>query len=328
MKKLILASAVAALSVSAAQAAPTVYGKAGVQLNYMEDGDVTLDSDSTRFGLKGGEAITGNTDLIYKLEFGLEIDEPRGDGSDAEFKQRDTYVGLANDQYGTLIGGRLTAIDDEINYTNPSEYADSFGYLSWDGDRVNNSIAYFTPSYDGLQLMAMYKLTDSDNGKEDEDNDADGSYGLGAKYEGARGAAGITYIGGEDGAGFEDNLRVSGAYDLTSDFTISGLYQNIDFGDDADEDEQFYTVAGEYDIPNSKWDIYGEYDATRDYDGVEGADVDVFSVGGNYSFTSATTGKVFLGYTDKTFDDSDSDNIDYSEDSDYFGGGVGILHVF
>ena len=61
MKKLLLATAVAALSVSAAQAAPTVYGKAFVTVDYEDiDRDNSADEDSlqinshaSRIGFKG-----------------------------------------------------------------------------------------------------------------------------------------------------------------------------------------------------------------------------------------------------------------------------------
>ncbi|WP_434354315.1 porin [Psychrobacter sp. HD31] len=345
MKKLLLTTAIAALSVTAAQAAPTVYGKAGVKVQYqsevpvmdgdeyavdengkvkMEDGDLTLDSNSTRFGLKGGEAITANTDFIYKAEFGFDIDQPRG-GSDVKFKQRDTYVGLANDQMGTVVAGRLTAIDDVINFTNPSEYKDAEVIGSFDGNRINNSMAYFSPEMSGVQLMAMYKLTDASDGETDGKGDQDGSWGVGGKYENGPLAAGITYIkvddAGEDGKTEWDDVRVSAAYDLTSDLTVSGLYQTIDFNNKDLEDEQSYIIAGEYDIPGSKWDVYAEYDAARDYEGADGSDVDVFSVGGNYAFTKATKAQVFAGYTDKSFKNS---NLDH----DYYGVGAGIVHKF
>lgn len=345
MKKLLLTTAIAALSVTAAQAAPTVYGKAGVKVQYQEDGDVTLDSNSTRFGLKGGEAITANTDFIYKAEFGFDIDTD-GDDKEVDFKQRDTYVGLANDQMGTVVAGRLTAIDDVINFTNPSEYKDAEVKGSFDGERLNNSIAYFSPEMSGFQLMGMYKFTDSSKGSEDSKGDMSGSFGVGGKYENGPLAAGITYIKGDDqqiaginqdileaeeGIGeFEfDDIRVSAAYDLTNNFTVSGLYQVLDV-DGADEKEQSYILAGEYNIPNSKWDVYAEWDHGEnvfDFDAVAEAinegteytnkdnDVDVYSVGGNYAFTKATKGQVFLGLTD----DGDDESV---------GGGVGIVHKF
>ena len=48
MKKLLLATAIAALSVSAANAAPTVYGKAFVTMDYVNADDGAKDSDSVQ----------------------------------------------------------------------------------------------------------------------------------------------------------------------------------------------------------------------------------------------------------------------------------------
>lgn len=61
MKKVLLAAAIATLSLSAAQAAPTLYGKLNVSLdqidkNGFKDESVTkLNSNSSRIGVKGEE---------------------------------------------------------------------------------------------------------------------------------------------------------------------------------------------------------------------------------------------------------------------------------
>ena len=82
-----------------AQAAPTVYGKAYVTVDYVDEESETVDNDeiqlnsnSSRIGFKGSEPITDNTDVIYKLEYGIDVDENKG----KNFKSRDTYLGLAN----------------------------------------------------------------------------------------------------------------------------------------------------------------------------------------------------------------------------------------
>ena len=80
MKKLLLATAVAALSVSAANAAPTVYGKAFVTVDYEDinrnigddEDSVQINSHASRIGFKGSEALTATTDVIYQLEYGIE----------------------------------------------------------------------------------------------------------------------------------------------------------------------------------------------------------------------------------------------------------------
>ena len=174
MKKLLLATAIAALSVSAANAAPTVYGKAfltldmitgdtdvtyddgtpnGTTINYDVDDRSQLNSNASRIGLKGSEALTGNTDLLYQLEYGIDVD-----ANSDQFYSRDTYLGLQNAQYGKVIAGRLTAIDDYVNFANVTQGGVLGGdnvLASYDAPRLNNSFAYFSPSYNNMQFMAM-----------------------------------------------------------------------------------------------------------------------------------------------------------------------------
>ena len=87
MKKLLLATAVATLSVSAAHAAPTVYGKVFLTADYTDtnyddnyrasatatsapndESTVKLNSNASRIGFKGSEELTDTTKLIYQLE--------------------------------------------------------------------------------------------------------------------------------------------------------------------------------------------------------------------------------------------------------------------
>ena len=141
MKKLVLATAVAALSVTAAQAAPTVYGKAFLTLDLQDgDKDVTvvnhttgkstttsedwskdetrsqLNSNASRIGIRGSEPLTANTDVVYQLEYGVDVD-----ANTDQFYSRDTYLGLSNKQYGTLLAGRLTSIDERVDYANVTQ---------------------------------------------------------------------------------------------------------------------------------------------------------------------------------------------------------------
>lgn len=326
MKKLLLATAVAALSVSAAHAAPQIYGKALLTVDYVDfadDSETQLNSTGSRIGLKGGEALTANTDLVYQLEYGIDIDE----NSD-QFTSRDTYLGLANKQYGTLVAGRLSAIDDNINYVSQTVgLFDGFNAASWDGDRVNNSMAYFSPAYNGLQLMAMYGL----DGDQDPNGLQDGGYGVGVKYEPANQPlrAGATYIGSGD----FNTIRVSGAYDLNNQIGLGALYQITDNNDGAvigkDEDgkailwgtkkENLFALSGTYKTA-TPWTAYAQAEMTTNVAGVDGDDAQRLVVGGKYGFNKATTGHVYAGYI----------NEDYANDEseDGFGIGTGIEYKF
>ena len=344
MKKLLLATAVAALSVSAANAAPTVYGKILLTTDYVdgnvtvkEDGNKLIDEDysttqlnstGSRIGFKGAEALTANTDVVYQLEYGVDVDE-----NSQQFKSRDTYLGLANKQYGTFVAGRLSAIDDNINYATQTvglydSYNTGFSVdddeLEWDGslasfdgNRIDNAFAYFSPSYNGMQFMAMYAL-DGDRDNSDASLDQEG-YGVGVKYEPSNEPfrAGATYIKSGDFS----TARLSGAFDVNAATTLGALYQVTD--SDEDKNENLFTLSGSYAIPATKWKAYAQGDIVKNIRGLDGLDGSRFVVGGKYGFNAATTGHLYTGYSK-----IEASEDGYDLDASGFGLGAGLEYKF
>lgn len=311
MKKLLLAPAVAALSVSAAHAAPTVYGKALVTVDYSDfDDESSTQLNSTgRIGFKGAEALTANTDVVYQLEYGIDVDADKG----KNFRSRDTYIGLSNKQYGTLVAGRLSAIDDNINYVSQTvgQY-DSFNAASWDGERVNNAMAYFSPAYNGLQFMGMYAV-EEDNAS-DLATDAE-AFGVGVKYEPANQPfrAGATYIKSGD----FNTTRLSGAYDLNNQIGLGALYQISDL--DTSDKENLAAVSATYKTA-TPWTAYAQAEMTSNVGGVDGDDAQRLVLGGKYAFKANATGHVYAGYSNLEQEGQD--------DRDGFGIGTGIEYKF
>lgn len=311
MKKLLLATAVAALSVSAAHAAPTVYGKALVTVDYSDfDDESSTQLNSTgRIGFKGAEALTANTDVVYQLEYGIDVDADEGEN----FRSRDTYIGLSNKQYGTLVAGRLSAIDDNINYVSQTvgQY-DSFNAASWDGERVNNAMAYFSPAYNGLQFMGMYAV-EEDNAS-DLATDAE-AFGVGVKYEPANQPfrAGATYIKSGD----FNTTRLSGAYDLNNQIGLGALYQISDL--DTSDKENLAAVSATYKTA-TPWTAYAQAEMTSNVGGVDGDDAQRLVLGGKYAFNANATGHVYAGYSNLEQEGQD--------DRDGFGIGTGIEYKF
>ena len=361
MKKLLLATAVAALSVSAAHAAPTVYGNVLLTTDYVDgnltvkkDGNKLIDEDysttqlnstgssnltGSRIGFKGAEALTANTDLVYQLEYGIDVDADKG----KNFRSRDTYIGLSNKQYGTLVAGRLSAIDDNINYAGQTvslydtystgfsveaadeETADILGVkkgetvkflASWDGNRANNSLAYFSPSYNGLQFMGMYVMEEKNSTDLWTESEA---FGAGLKYEPTNQPfrAGATYIKSSDFS----TARVSGAFDVNAATTLGALYQVTDL--DKDKNENLFTLSGSYAIPATKWKAYAQGDIVKNISGLDGLDGSRFVVGGKYGFNKATTGHVYAGYSK-----IEASEDGYELDASGFGIGTGIEYKF
>ena len=362
MKKLLLATAVAALSVSAANAAPTVYGKILLTTDYVDgnltvkkDGNKLIDKDysttqlnssgssnvtGSRIGFKGAEALTANTDLVYQLEYGIDVDADKG----RNFRSRDTYIGLSNKQYGTLVAGSLYAIDDNINYAGQTvslydTYSTGFSVKAanketarilgvdegetvklnlafWDGNRANNALTYFSPSYNGLQFMGMYVMEEKNSTDLWTKSEA---FGAGLKYEPTNQPfrAGATYIKSGDFS----TARVSGAYDLNAATTLGALYQVTDL--DKDKNENLFTLSGSYAIPATKWKAYAQGDMVKNMSGRDGLDGSRFVVGGKYGFNAATTGHLYTGYSKIEFSEDGSDL-----DASGFGLGAGLEYKF
>lgn len=298
MKKLLLASAVAALSISA-QAAPTVYGKAFVTLDVdtvdttdkatgvktSTDGRAQLNSTGSRIGLKGSESVTANTDVVYQLEYRVDVDADKGNN----FSSRDTYIGVANKQFGTVIAGRLTAIDDYNNYANVLSGAVVGGdnvLASFNGPRANNAIAYISPNYNGLHFKGMYVL-DENNATDTLDRDA---FGVSAHFEpqGANYRGGVSYIQAGD---TNKIARVSGAVDIMPAVTVGALYQNHNFGKNA-EKENAIAVSGSFKTA-TPWTAYAQLDLVDNKGGVKDAESQRVAVGGTYAFNKAVTGHVY-----------------------------------
>ena len=346
MKKLLLATAIAALSVSAAQAAPTVYGKAfltldmitgdtdvtyddgtpnGTTINYDVDDRSQLNSNASRIGLKGSEALTANTDLLYQLEYGIDVD-----ADSDQFYSRDTYLGLQNAQYGKVIAGRLTAIDDYVNFANVTQGGVLGGdnvLASFDAPRVNNSFAYFTPSYGNMQFMAMYGL--------DEDNfvDEQNIAGVAGKYAMGPMNAGLSYIqaSGDEIGDFKKAIRVSGNYAVNPALTVGALYQNTDLN--TDDNENAFTLSGEMKTA-TPWTAYAQGDFVNNVGGADDAEAFRAVVGGKYAINAATTGHIYGAYLSDEANTTDKtqilyDNVDVrSVESDGFGIGGGIEYKF
>ena len=108
MKKVLLAAAIATLSISAAQAAPTLYGKFNVTLdqidnNGFKDESVTkVNSNASRIGVKGEEKLTDKLSAVYLAEWQISAD---GDGD--AFTNRNRFVGIKSDGIATLKVGQF-----------------------------------------------------------------------------------------------------------------------------------------------------------------------------------------------------------------------------
>ena len=172
MKKIAIASAIALASITAAHAAPTVYGKAFLTLDYVstdydaanktDEDTFKLTSNSSRIGFKGDDDLTDTTKLIYQLEYQINPDD-----DSQQFRSRNTYVGLAHNTLGTVLAGRhntpLKIAQNKVDVFNSTLLDMKNAGVSGE-NRANNMVAYQSPVIVGMPVsfMAATALSETD----------------------------------------------------------------------------------------------------------------------------------------------------------------------
>lgn len=175
MKKIALASAIALASMTAAHAAPQVYGKAFLTLDYVstdyeaanktDEDTFKLNSNASRIGFKGDDDLTDTTKLIYQLEYGVDVDADSNNGK-GQFYSRNTYVGLAHNTLGTVLAGRhdtpLKLVQNKVDVFNDTLFDMEKAGVSGE-NRANNVLAYQSPALVGMPITFMAATALSEN---------------------------------------------------------------------------------------------------------------------------------------------------------------------
>ena len=252
MKKSLLALALLGAFTASAFAEPsvTLYGRIDTGLVYTHKNlDNTAGSTDTfsmdsgvttgsRWGLKGSEDI-GNAKVGFVLESGFNSDDGTS-GQNNRLFGREAQVNISG-AYGTLYAGRLASIASDsgsIGYLGDvSAFPSAYGFFgNQQGStgtaygRYDNTLAYETPTFGGLQGAIMYsfkgdtKASDTNvaNARENS-GDADRYLAAGLHYKAGKAAVVLTgdmTMYGNDAANY-------GNVDNGYSFILGG---NYDFG--------------------------------------------------------------------------------------------------
>ncbi|MCB4359371.1 porin [Quatrionicoccus australiensis] len=175
MQKKIIAVAVAALASTAAfaQTNVTVYGVVDVQQAFVKSSSAAyggntqqnvgrLDAHGNYIGFKGVEDLGNGLKAVFVYESAFGTDTGAGlTGT------RDSYIGLAGG-FGTVAAGRLThplrAFGAKVELlpgaagfgTTASVTGTIAGLKTGADDRADNAIAYISPSFSGVTVIAAY----------------------------------------------------------------------------------------------------------------------------------------------------------------------------
>ena len=345
MKKVLLLPALILAATSNVHAEPKVYGKIFLTTDYVnlqsdlttklasnesvktldgyDENAVQLNSHGSRIGIKGDEAITDNTNVIYKLEYGVSVD-----GDDHTLKSRDTYLGLENKKFGEVRVGRNSSVLDEVNNVTVTEgYWDNLGdgklkdeqelraLNMLDDSRQSNSIVWFAPQYKDLPVKLALQYASN------EDESRDEGYGASMMFEGAQGiTAGLAYTKNMDNEGkinlfdstnpekklppFEysgDIIRGTLRADMNKftslPLTLGVMYQEADYKYQGSKTEKGLVVSGKMKL--DKFDkpaaVYLQYNKTDNLNGYADSNSDQIVLGGTYDFKKDITAHAYIG---------------------------------
>lgn len=253
MKKSLIAAALLGTFAASAFAAPsvTLYGRIDTSLAYthLNTDKAGVDSTDTfsmesgfstgnRWGLKGTEDI-GNAKVGFVLESGFNSDDGVS-GQSGRLFGREAQVNISG-AYGTLYAGRLGSIASDngtLGYLGDvSAFSSAYGFVgNQQGStgtaygRYDNTLAYETPTFGGLQGAIMYSFkgdTQSDDSSiknaRENSGDADRYLAAGLRYKAGKAAVVLTgdmTMYGNDAANY-------GNVDNGYSFILGG---NYDFG--------------------------------------------------------------------------------------------------
>lgn len=186
-KKIIALAVAAALAPAAAMADTTVYGRIHVSVDSISGFNTSktnssVNSNSSRFGVKGSEDLGSGLKAVYQLESGINaINNNNGVGGANDGNpgggapgnslftgMRTSYLGLAGD-FGTFLVGRLPAGEQYVYDSNlfadqvgdaanilASGNSGIAGVSNYIGGRANSALHYITPNFSGFDAALTY----------------------------------------------------------------------------------------------------------------------------------------------------------------------------
>lgn len=167
---LAIASALTAPAVAMADAGGNVsmYGVADLSVDMVNDGNTTasgssnnLVSNASRIGFKGAEDLGGGLTAVFQMEKEVNLDNgsaaTQTDLAGNAMFDRNTFIGVASADMGTVLFGRHDT-PYKISTRGLDVFADSAAdnrqVMSFHDTRLNNVIAYISPSLSGLTIAA------------------------------------------------------------------------------------------------------------------------------------------------------------------------------
>jgi predicted porin len=348
MQKKLIALAVAGLASTAAfaQTNVTIYGLVDYGYTYRFDArglDALTNGRSfnkpgsasqlnsgqqngNRLGFKGTEDLGNGLKAVFLLEQGFNLDTGTQAGGGDQMFNRQAYVGLSGN-FGTAVGGRLytphytfvSGIDpfgagqlgSYRNVFSPSG-STNLGNTSYaslmDPLRVDNAIAYISPSFGGFSVTAAFSnnagglpltATTNSGGADSTNNNAQNNtvYAILGQYTGGALTAGLNYHIIETGTNVSQglggiknvqNIDFGGTYDFKV-VKVAALYSwnSLDYTTSGQKNAEINNYMLGATVPLGKFSVLGSY-IYSDGNKAAGGDAQQLALGATYAMSKRT----------------------------------------
>ena len=282
---------------------PTLYGKMNVTYEMVEDETTfsslpsgafsepvnvdqwELNSNASRIGVKGSEAVTDNLNVIYQAEYGIDVD----DSGSSPFSQRDIFVGLQGG-WGTFKVGKfdsaLKSSQGKVDQFNDMQFGDISNVIAGD-NRVGNLLQYSTPAIAEAITINIGFQPGEDAENNGDDGPAD-NFSVSLVFSTDAFYAAIAQ---DDGINGVDATRLTGQLMLGA-FEVGAIYSMAEDSEDADAfDQTGFILSGGLKLGESG-KLRAQYGMSED-DANEG-EITQYGFGYDHSLSKQT--KLFVNY--------------------------------
>ncbi|MFT6506557.1 MAG: putative porin [Colwellia polaris] len=163
----------------------------------------------SRIGIKGHVNLSDDWKGTYRLEGRIVLDDGVINSDASDYHKRITFVGLKNNEVGEIRLGKQysphylwTVMPIDITFHNPRHYNIRWNASENSSIREANSVAYFSPSYNGLSFGVLAEIDGDDTQSSDVD-----SYNIAAKYTTGAWQLGVSYFDRSDDMRINDAIK-------------------------------------------------------------------------------------------------------------------------
>lgn len=353
MKKTLLAAALLAGFAGAAhaQSSVTLYGivDVGVGGDKIESaagedpsryGLLSGVQSGSRWGLRGSEDLGNGLRANFQLESGFDVTSGRGLANDHSLQGdrlfgRQAWAGLSGAWGEVRAGRQLTVAADYFAFTDPfgtgfrQAGAGSTFSSNSPRNRVDNTLAYFSPRFSGFQAGVGYSFNQTGGvAANDEQNNlvsvglkyANGPLGVALTYDRALLGDDTLWNAATDGHD-PYNVQLGGTWDFNVVKAYAAAsYTKHGYTTDATntfEDENIKSYLVGLSAPIGNGSLFGSWQRA-DFSAADNKR-DIFSVGYTYNMSKRTNLYAYYSYADEAFFDDQYESSAYA---------VGIRHRF